>query len=207
MDSLAEALVAPLGYLFEPNRRLYWLFLLSSLLLASITVSLQAGRFDIRAQVGSLLQRSYWLNRSTAIDVCLLFINSAFRLLLVVPVLGSHLSATILVGSFLQDSFGDAPVLALPALAIGLAYTLVFFICEDWSRFTLHLAMHKCPWLWRVHRLHHSATTLTPLTVHRVNPLEMSLYYLRGLLVFALVSGVFLYLFRNKLNVWTILGV
>ena len=207
MEGVIQALAAPFDYLIEPSRRLYWLFLLASLALASLTVSLQSGRFQPLLQLRSLFNAQYWLNRSTAVDALMLFINSLCRLLLLVPLLGSHLSATILVGSLLQDTFGDAPRLALPWVVIGTLYTLVFFVCEDASRFALHFAMHKCPLLWRFHRLHHSASTLTPLTVHRVHPVEMSLYYLRGLVVFAVVSGVFVYLFRRQLHGWTILGV
>jgi len=83
----------------------------------------------------------------------------------------------------------------------------VFFIAEDVSRFALHRWMHVSPFLWRFHTVHHSAINLTPVTVHRVHPVEMSLYYLRGLMVFGLVSGVFLYLFGGQLHGWEILGV
>jgi len=207
LDTLLQALTAPFDYFVEPGRRLYWLFILSALVLASVAVTWQQQRFDLKAQLRSLFNRHYWFNRSTSTDLALLFVNSTLRIALLVPLVGSHLAATIFVGGLLQDQFGDAPSIALPLLLIGFLYTATFFLAEDFSRFALHFALHKIPWLWRFHRVHHSASTLTPLTVHRVHPIEMALYYIRGLVVFGIVSGLFLYLFRGDLNGWTILGV
>ena len=207
METFIALLAAPLDYIVDPSRRLYWLFIFSALVMASIAVTIQQQRFDLRYQLQGLFNRSYWLNRSTLVDVQLLLANNLIRALLLVPLLGSHLAGTIFVGNVLQGNFGDAPTLAVSMLTVGILYTIIFFICEDFSRFGLHLALHKSPWLWRLHRVHHSASTLTPLTVHRVHPLEMCLYYLRGLVVFSVVSGVFIYLFKGKVHGWEILVV
>lgn len=210
MDSVASLLntvMSPLLMPTDPGRRLFWLFILSALLLASIAVSLQQKRFDPVAQCRALLNRRYWFNRSTITDYSLLIGNNLLRALLIVPLLGGHLAGTIAVGSWLQTSLGDPPSLALPLTVIAISYTLLFFIFEDLSRFLLHMTMHKVPLLWRLHRTHHSATTLTPLTLFRVHPAEMALYYLRGLMVFSLISGVFVYLFRGQVSGIDILGV
>lgn len=207
MEILLDALATPFSYFLEASRRLYWPFILSALVIASIVVSVRQGKFDLNYQLSQLFNRRYWFNQSTAVDVALLFTNSTLRLVLLLPLLGSHLAATIFFGDLLQSNFGDAPPIALPMLLIGIIYTLTFFVCEDLSRFGLHVALHKLPWLWHFHRLHHSATNLTPLTVHRVHPVEMTLYYLRGLIVFGMVSGTFIYLFRGKVHGWEILGV
>lgn len=202
-----QAITQPLGYVLEPERRLFWLFMISALILASIAVTVQNRRFHLGSQLRALTNPRYWLCPSSLVDISLLFLNSGIRVLLIVPLLGSHLAATILVGSTLQTTIGDAPDIPLSLFTVGLLFTLLFFVAEDVSRFGLHWLMHKVPLLWQFHKLHHSATTLTPITVHRVHPLEMTLYYLRGLLVFGLISGVFVYLFRGKVHGWEILGV
>src|SRR5690606_5608036 len=117
----------------------------------------------------SLFSRRHWLNHSTATDLGLLLGNSTLRLLLIIPLLSSHLLATLWVARTLQTQLGDAPAMALPGLAIAGLYTLTFFLVEDLSRFSLHMAMHKVPFLWRFHRLHHSARRLTPLTLFRIH--------------------------------------
>ncbi|WP_284285571.1 sterol desaturase family protein [Marinibactrum halimedae] len=202
-----DLLLTPFSYFIEPSKRLFWLFLISALVMASLSVTIQSKKFDLIQQLKSLLNRRYWLNISTATDVFYVFINNTVRLLLITPLIGSHLAATIFFGSLLQTTFGDAPTLAVPAVWVGLLYACVFFILEDFSRFGVHYAMHKLPWLWRFHKVHHSATVLTPLTVHRVHPIEMSLYTLRGFFVFGVVSGVFVYLFKDNIQSWQILGV
>jgi len=207
LHAVIDALLAPINYLLEPGRRLFWWFLLSSLVVASIVVTIQQKRFDLVAQTKALFNRHYWFNKSTAQDVGWLFTNSLIRLLILVPLLGSHLAATILVASTLQKNLGDAPIIEFNLFWIGALYTLVFFVAEDFSRFALHRYMHRVPFLWKLHRVHHSATQLTPITVHRIHPIEMTFYYLRGLIVFGLVSGVFVYFFGSKLHGWQILGV
>ena len=202
-DLLLEPLSAPL----DPSKRLFWGCCLSSLLLASLAVTITSRRFDIRTQLRALFNRRYWLNRSTLTDVSLLFLNNGIRVLVLVPIVGSHLALTLVTGRFLQANLGDAPTLDLPWFAIATTYALSFFVAEDLSRFFLHLGMHRIPVLWRFHRVHHSATTLTPLTLFRQHPVEQALYFARGTLVFGLVSGFFIWLFGRHLSTFDILGV
>jgi sterol desaturase/sphingolipid hydroxylase (fatty acid hydroxylase superfamily) len=63
------------------------------------------------------------------------------------------------------------------------------------------------PLLWRLHRVHHSATTLTPFTVFRVHPVESAIYFFRAFFVFSLVSGIFVWLFGRHLSIIDVLGV
>jgi|TARA_B110000858_G_scaffold51692_1_gene59857 sterol desaturase/sphingolipid hydroxylase (fatty acid hydroxylase superfamily) len=119
----------------------------------------------------------------------------------------AQLVVAMSVAFTLQQNFGSVNLIQLPWLLIAAVFTAVFFVAEDLSRFLLHRAMHRIPFLWRYHKTHHSAQILTPLTVHRVHPIEICLYYTRGVLVFGIVSGVFIYVFGSKLSALDILGV
>lgn len=209
--SLSEGLLAPLALPLDASSRIFWLFWLSSSLIAAAVLYCQPGsrgvsRWRRRLKV-TLLNPRYWLNRSTLVDLSCLTGNSALRAAVVIPLLGSHLALALVVARALQSSLGDAPDWQWPWWCIATTYTLIFFVVEDFSRFVLHMAMHKVPLLWRLHRLHHSATILTPLTLFRVHPVEMALYYARGLLVFGSVTGGFVYLFGARLSALDILGV
>ncbi len=215
MDALLPALLDGLarlpGELFshplDPGRRLYWAFLLSSVVLALAVVMWRNHSMQLRPVLRACLDRQYWRQTSHLVDLALLGLNGFIRLTLLVPLLGSHLLATIWVARGWQSTLGNAPELNWHWSVVALLYTSVFFIAEDYSRFALHRCMHRVPFLWRMHRVHHGATVLSPLTLYRVHPLEMSVYYLRSLAVFGLVSGTFVYLFGRQLSGFDILGV
>lgn len=208
MDAQLLALVTtPVEFLFDSAKRVYWLYLLSALLIASYVVAKQVGRLQPLEQLKSLFDGNYWFAKSSLIDYFLMFFNNAMRVLLLLPLFGSHLALTILVGSFLQDNLGDAPELEMSWFFIALLFSTVFFVIEDLSRFLLHYCMHRFDFLWRFHKTHHSATVLTPFTLFRVHPIEHILYFVRGLLVFGLVSGVFIWLFSGRLTGLQVLGV
>ena len=67
--------------------------------------------------------------------------------------------------------------------------------------------MHKIPFLWEFHKVHHSAEVLNPLTQYRIHPIELLFNNLRGLLVFGLLTGVFDYLSEAPINKLTIIGI
>ena len=204
---ISDLILAPFAFTLDPARRIYWGCLLSSLLLASVAATVRAGRFDLAGQLRSLFDWRYWVHRSTGTDIGLLFVNHAVRVLVLAPAIGGRLLATLVVGRFLQANLGDAPSSDLPWFLIATAFSVALFVSEDASRYFLHLAMHRCSALWRFHRLHHSARVLTPLTLFRVHPVEHLLYYVRGVAVFGLVSGFFVWLFGRQLTAFDIFGV
>lgn len=191
----------------DPSRRLYWLFLLSTAFIILGYWLWNQKRITWRRIQKTFFSPRYWFHKSTAVDASCLFLNTAIRTSLLLPLLGSHLLGAMWIAKLLQTELGTAPQFDYPWWLIAVLYTGLFFVVEDFSRFYLHRLMHITPWLWRFHRLHHSAEILTPLTLHRVHPVEMTLYFLRGLIVFSLVSGFFIYFSGKKLTAFEILGV
>ncbi len=202
-----SALLDPIFYPLDPAKRIFWLSCITSLLLASMAVTIRNKKFDLKYQLASIFDAGYWFNSSSLTDLKWLFINNSIRVLVLVPLIGSHLWLTMKVGHMLNDYVGEAPQFAIPSFCSAGIYALVFFLAEDVSRFSLHCCMHRFTFLWRFHRVHHDATVLTPLTVFRVHPVEGVLYFFRGFLVFGIVSGFFVWLFGPNLSTWDILGV
>lgn len=58
--------------------------------------------------------------------------------------------------------------------SVGLA--VVVFVLADLVGYWVHRAMHRVPWLWRFHRLHHEATELSWLDAWRQHPLDFVLH-------------------------------
>ena len=66
--------------------------------------------------------------------------------------------------------------------------------------------MHKWPILWAIHKVHHSATFLTPMTVFRTHPLEGVVFSLRSAFTQAISISSFVFLFGPQVDIATILG-
>lgn len=204
---LYQSLEEVASYPLDPARRVYWLSLLSSASIALLVIWWQDKKWRPLAWLKACLNRHFWFQKTHLIDVGLLLTNVFLRLLLLAPLVSAHLLLTIAVARGWQNLLGSAPTIAINGLLIATLYTLAFFIAEDGSRFLLHRTMHKVPLLWKIHKVHHSATALTPLTLFRVHPLEMLLYFARSVFVFGLISGSFVYLFGRHLSGFDILGV
>jgi len=61
-----------------------------------------------------------------------------------------------------------------PAVPLGAALVLGF-LARSLVSYGIHMAMHKVPPLWRVHRVHHSDTALDVSTTVRFHPLEFAI--------------------------------
>jgi sterol desaturase/sphingolipid hydroxylase (fatty acid hydroxylase superfamily) len=146
-----------------------------------------------------------WRSPSALLDVQLLCARQLLALLGVLPRLGATLALATAVARILAGV--ARPDAGTWSAAHGVAFALALFLAWDASRFLLHRAMHRVPLLWRFHEVHHSAEVLTPLTFHRVHPVEALLYEARGALVGGLLGGVAFWLWQGAATVHTVLGV
>lgn len=102
----------------------------------------------------------------------------------------------------LWGAYEDAPL----GFVITL-FSVAMFVADDLTKYLLHRWMHRWPALWSIHKVHHSAETLTPITVYRVHPLEGVLYASRSVVAQGPVIAVFYYLFGDSVDLYTIVGV
>lgn len=59
----------------------------------------------------------------------------------------------------------------------------------DFTTYWIHIAAHKVPLMWRLHRVHHSDTSMDSSSTFRFHPLEMILVYQVGNVLCAAVFG------------------
>ena len=202
--SRLTVLAGPVLALFEPEKRLFWPFLLAAVL---ITMALGWRRGEAGLGLGALLSRRLWWHPSARLDYRLIACKAVLRALVFPGQLLSTLVLAALVAAFLRRSLGITPSTGVSPWLAGTLYTLVAFLVDDWSRFAVHRAMHRSPLLWQIHKVHHSAEVMTPLTLYRTHPIESALNQVRGVLSLGVVTGVAIALVGPQLRGWEILGV
>jgi sterol desaturase/sphingolipid hydroxylase (fatty acid hydroxylase superfamily) len=153
----------------------------------------------------AMLKRTFWWNRSTQQDYLLVFLNPAIFLLLGIPWIILTIDIMLSTIEF-WDLFGDVQDPKISGPWVISIYTLVLFLLDDASRYALHRVLHKFDFLWRIHQLHHSASTLTPLTTLRLHPLESLLYQIRSSLVHGICAGSSFFFFGFQADSWQIWG-
>ena len=58
----------------------------------------------------------------------------------------------------------------------AIAFAIILFLFADFANFLSHYLQHFVPVLWELHKVHHSATFMTPLTTKRMHPLGNEFY-------------------------------
>ncbi|MCZ8186805.1 MAG: sterol desaturase family protein [Beijerinckiaceae bacterium] len=64
------------------------------------------------------------------------------------------------------------PLLGQPGPLTIVIFTITMLLAYDISYYTYHWAQHKFPFLWELHKVHHSAEVMVGITKDRVHPLD-----------------------------------
>ena len=207
-----EELLEPLTELLGPNHRVFAPFILTSLLLAAYAWR-RAKKARVERPRGTrllryLFPRKLLLHRSSRLDVVWLFVRGATQALLARPFRVSVLAVPLVVCGNVREVLGPTPAQPIAQRgALFVAFSLCLFLADDLSRYLVHRLMHRVPALWELHKVHHSAEVLTPLTLYRVHPLESWMNRVRGALAAGGVTGLFMWAFPGKLRAFEVLGV
>jgi sterol desaturase/sphingolipid hydroxylase (fatty acid hydroxylase superfamily) len=137
----------------------------------------------VKALARLLFPRRWVLAPSSTLDVRLLLLN----LLVFGAILGgaliSHRAVAGGVRLVLEGGLGAPTAAAVPeALAVAIL-TVALFLAYELAYWVYHYLSHTVPALWELHKVHHSAEVLTPLTNARVHPIE-SVLFLNTLAIF-----------------------
>ncbi len=133
-------------------------------------------RTRLRTAWRVMLSRSVWLHPSTLLDIQYVLAGAfAFSILLGYTMLtGYGVSRGVCEG--LIRLFGPlAEPVPLPLYAKGLI-VLGLYLAFEFAYWFDHFLSHKIPFLWEFHKVHHSATVLTPFANYRVHPVDTLVY-------------------------------
>ena len=188
-------------YLINPDKRLYWGYLLSSLFIGIIY-------FYFTKKNSRLITSSkLWLHPSAKLDYYYFFLSYFINILLLIPFIISAKTIALEINRFLYERFDYFENSFFSYGEIIFLYTITLFLVSDFTRYWLHRFLHTIPFLWEFHKVHHSAKVLTPITFYRVHPVENFLFGLRYSLSIGIVTGIFIYFFGAMIDIYTVVGV
>ncbi|WP_136163731.1 sterol desaturase family protein [Sphingomonas flavalba] len=144
--------------------------LFAALLAALVTLARRRNARPVRLRVlaRALLPRRLWRSASGRADIGLTLLN-----LLVFPLLfGWAMLSARAIERGIADLLPQGPVPDLPRWLTAGCATVVLFLAYEFAYWLDHYLSHRLPVLWRFHRIHHSAASLSPLTNFRVHPVD-----------------------------------
>ncbi|SPJ30896.1 hypothetical protein TRM7615_04433 [Falsiruegeria mediterranea M17] len=156
----------------NPKKRIFVGYLVLSILIALV---FQVGirKSSAKGAFGAIFDRKILLSRSSVADYKIFVINQVITML-VSPLLLTQIAIATSVFFFLHRfefvTSGQFEQIKA-AVVVGL-FSVTLFVIDDLTKYLLHRRMHRIPILWSIHKVHHSVTTMTPITVYRVHPLE-----------------------------------
>ena len=108
----------------------------------------------------------------------------------------------LMAGSALGGSLSGLPWGATAFLA-----TVLLFLGYELGYWLDHCLMHKVGFLWHFHAVHHSAESLSPLTVYRVHPLESLIFYNILAVIGGALTGLMNHLAGSPIEVLQFAGI
>ena len=190
----------------DPKKRIFICYLLASFIIAFLWLVFNK-RLSIKNSLNKILNPQIFFSRSSKSDYKIFILNQII-MFVISPALITQLTiATFLFYYFHSISWLSAGMfVGVAAFFISIMFTAVHFILDDLSKYIVHRFMHRWHILWVLHKVHHSATTLTPMTVFRTHPLEGIVFSFRSAVTQAITISSFVFLFGSNVDLITVLG-
>lgn len=169
------------SWFFNPKNQFSWFwlleFLILGILIALISHFRRTGRVPLRTSLAILLPRHHpgW-KRQLLVDSTL----TLFNLLLVNRLLAWLYPFLDSATSSIVARIPKAPVAngvygVTDFLLLLIVFPIGAVLFADFFYTLVHIALHKVPLLWRLHKLHHAPRSLSPATAWRLHPLEIAI--------------------------------
>ena len=189
----------------DPSKRICLLYLGSALAISLIWL-LVVERRTVRDAIENCFSRQIWWSLTAKQDYLLFFLNKLFSVFIANAWLSSTI-ATFAVFEWLHTVIPFRPSSDLSPAVVMTLFTLGLFIFDDVTKYIVHWMLHNIPCLWAFHKVHHSAVSLTPLTIFRTHPIEIVIFSLRSIAVRAILIASFIFVFGEGVDLITVLGV
>ena len=195
---------------------LHWSMLLVTLAFAILLYWLRDGRGAKTAEGRErqsntffeyLFPADVYSHVSARVDIWLWCLERVLRPIWIVSALtvfGPAIEAMVIKG--LEWLWGSTPALEANYFWM-LLYSLTILLLYDLFFYAIHYTMHRFTFFWAIHKVHHSAEVLTPLTRYREHFLAGPIWAFGAMLAYSLAGGIFAYLFNGDLVAATLFNL
>ena len=207
MEIFSEYLIKIGNQFVDPKKRVFIAYILISLAIA-LGWFIFKRKLSFKKALNKIFDKKIFFSKSAKSDYKIFFINQLI-MMIISPLLITQLTiATALYFYFHTIDWLSVGMFknTFPIIVV-ISFTTFQFTIDDFSKYIIHRFMHRWPILWSLHKVHHSATVLTPMTVFRTHPLEGIIFSLRSSLTQAVSISSFIFLFGNSVSLFTVLGV
>ena len=172
MEILNEYLLKIGNQFIDPKKRVFLAYIAISILIALGWFILNK-KLSFKYALKKIFDKKIFFSKSAQSDYKVFLINQLI-MMVISPLLITQLTiATALYFYFHSIEWLSVGMFKDTApIIVVTAFTIFQFTIDDFSKYIIHRFMHRWPILWSLHKVHHSATVLTPMTVFRTHPLE-----------------------------------
>lgn len=164
------------------------------------------GRANLRALARALFRVKILLRESVFADMELFVLSVVLTPVLMGGLVVSINAVAIAVRAMLTGAFGPTASVECCDLAIKVLSTLVLFLAYEIGYWVDHYLKHRVPFLWELHKLHHTADVLTPLTNFRNHPIDSLVFGYNLAFFIGAATGVLDWLFNHRTEFFSVDG-
>ncbi|NBB16491.1 sterol desaturase family protein [Caulobacter sp. SLTY] len=130
----------------------------------------------VKVLVRALMPRRLWASASGRTDIGFFL----FNVVLFGGLFGWAIASQAVISGWLLEGMraglGEGPGSVIGPVGALIVGTVALFLTGELAYWTIHFLSHRIPWMWEIHKVHHSAEHLSPLTNFRVHPIEGVLF-------------------------------
>lgn len=130
------------------------------------------GRTNFRALLRAIAAKKVLDRESFHADVKLFVLSVVFMPAVIGGLVISSMTVSAAVNAALTGAFGARTPVDCCDVTVKIVSTVVLFLAYEIGYWVDHYLKHRVPFLWELHKLHHTADVLTPLTNFRNHPID-----------------------------------
>lgn len=202
------AVLAKLYFTFLSIGSPYSAATLTTSLMIAVLLTLRRRRaraVSPRVMFRAMFPAWWYRHRSFRADVMLMLFNLfGYGLLFGWSLFTSDLISDGVRDGLLTTLGGFPRLLEIGNISQKAIATLMLFLAYEIGYFGQHWMMHRIPFLWEFHKVHHTAEVLSPLTNFRVHPVDTLIFHHVLAISVGSVAGVLSYMADERVTIFTI---